>query len=75
VIHPWLRRGLFAAAGAALGYAYYHWIGCVSGTCPISSNAYLSTLYGTLLGGLLGLSAKTRSKDEGPPPSNPEKLS
>jgi hypothetical protein len=40
--------------GAAGGYAYYHWVGCASGTCPITSRPLPSILYGALLGGLLG---------------------
>jgi len=35
------------------GYLYYHFVGCASGTCPITSNPLNSTLYGALLGGLL----------------------
>lgn len=42
-----------AVAGAIGGYLYYHFIGCVSGTCPITSNPYMSMLYGALIGGLL----------------------
>lgn len=40
-------------AGAAAGYLYYYFIGCNSGTCPITSNPLYSTLYGTIMGGLL----------------------
>ncbi|MBX3252918.1 MAG: hypothetical protein KF862_02155 [Chitinophagaceae bacterium] len=39
--------------GAAGGYLYYHFIGCHSGTCAITSRPVNSTLYGALLGGLL----------------------
>ena len=38
--------------GAALGYAYYRFIGCASGTCPITSNPIVSTLYGAIMGAL-----------------------
>ena len=38
--------------GAAGGYAYYYFIGCSTGTCPITSNPIISTGYGALLGGL-----------------------
>lgn len=39
--------------GLISGYAYYHYIGCVSGTCSITSKPLNSTLYGGVLGGLL----------------------
>lgn len=48
-----MKHGLKAAvilAGAIAGYAYYHYVGCASGTCPISSNPYLNTGYGALIG-------------------------
>lgn len=47
------RRVLPVVVGAAGGYAYYHFIGCTSGACPISSNPYISTAYGGILGALL----------------------
>lgn len=39
--------------GAVLGYAYYRFIGCSSGACPITGNPIISTLYGALMGVLL----------------------
>jgi hypothetical protein len=38
--------------GALGGYLYYHFIGCTSGSCPITSQPLNSTLYGALMGGL-----------------------
>jgi hypothetical protein len=52
-----LARLGFIAGGAALGLAYQHVIGCRSGTCPITSNPYISTLCGALMGYLLSGSA------------------
>lgn len=40
------------AAGAVAGFFYWQQIGCISGTCPITSNPYISTMYGALMGGL-----------------------
>ena len=40
-------------AGGIGGFAYYHFVGCTSGTCPITSNPYISVLYGALMGYLL----------------------
>jgi hypothetical protein len=44
--------------GALGGYVYYHYIGCVTGACPITSQPINSTLYGALMGGLLRTSLK-----------------
>lgn len=45
------RKTLIATAiGAAAGYAYYYFIGCSSGSCAISSNPWISTAWGGLLG-------------------------
>lgn len=41
-------------AGVIGGYIYYIKIGCNSGTCPITSNPYLSMLWGAIIGYLLG---------------------
>ncbi|MBC5837777.1 DUF6132 family protein [Flavobacterium muglaense] len=45
--------GAGIAVGAIAGYAYYHFVGCVSGTCAITSKPLNSTLYGSLMGGLI----------------------
>lgn len=39
--------------GAFVGYAYYRFIGCASGTCPITSNPFISTIYGAIAGLLI----------------------
>ncbi len=39
--------------GAIGGYAYYHFVGCVTGTCPITSNPYRMMIYGAIIGYLL----------------------
>jgi len=36
--------------GGIGGYLYYHFIGCSSGSCAITSSPYLSTLWGSLFG-------------------------
>lgn len=43
-----------AVAGAIMGWLYWYYVGCASGTCPISSSPVVSTLYGGLLG-ILGI--------------------
>ena len=49
--------------GAIGGYLYWHYVGCVSGTCPITSSPIMSTIWGALLGGLL-LSMFKKDKKE-----------
>lgn len=39
--------------GAIFGYLYYHFVGCASGTCAITSKPWNSTLYVAMMGGLL----------------------
>jgi len=36
--------------GGIGGFSYYYFIGCASGTCPITSNPYISIIYGAVLG-------------------------
>lgn len=39
--------------GTIGGFCYWKFVGCSSGTCPITSKPINSTLYGALMGGLL----------------------
>ncbi|MDD3226928.1 MAG: DUF6132 family protein [Tissierellia bacterium] len=41
--------------GGLLGFLYYKFIGCSSGTCSITSNPINSTLYGAVMGLLITL--------------------
>jgi uncharacterized membrane protein YedE/YeeE len=40
-------------AGAAIGFGYWYFIGCNTGTCAITSSPINSTIYGALMGILL----------------------
>lgn len=40
--------------GAIGGYVYYIEIGCTSGTCPLTSNPYMSIIWGGVIGYLFG---------------------
>ncbi len=42
-----------AIIGGLLGFIYYYFIGCSSGSCAITSKPLNSTIYGALLGGLV----------------------
>jgi hypothetical protein len=46
----WLKPLIGIVIGATGGYLYYHFIGCSSGTCAITSSPYLSTLMGGFMG-------------------------
>ncbi|MFZ5430997.1 MAG: DUF6132 family protein [Bacteroidota bacterium] len=45
---------IFAIAGAIGGFLYWRFVGCLSGTCPIKSVWYWTTLWGTAAGYLVG---------------------
>jgi hypothetical protein len=49
-----VRLVLSVLIGALAGLGFYRFVGCRSGTCPIWTNPFASTLYGALLGFLLG---------------------
>jgi len=38
------------AIGGVLGFLYYKFIGCSSGTCPITSKPLNSIIYGAVMG-------------------------
>ena len=42
-----------ALIGGIGGFIYYYKVGCVSGTCAITSNPWLSVFWGTLMGYLI----------------------
>ncbi len=58
-----IKKVLPVIGGGLLGYAYYYFIGCTSGSCPITSNPYISTFYGALIAFILVFPSK--KKDDG----------
>lgn len=52
IIKYWLVA-LGIAVGAIGGYMYWLFVGCNSGTCPITSSPINSSLWGATMGGLL----------------------
>jgi len=46
-------RIISTIVGAGLGFAYYKFVGCRTGACPITSNPYISTVWGALIGFLV----------------------
>lgn len=56
------KPALFVIFGAAAGYLFYANVGCVTGSCPITSNPISSVLYGGVIGYLLSsFTLRTRS--------------
>jgi hypothetical protein len=53
---------LGVALGAVAGFAYYYFIGCNSGSCPISSNPYITVGYGALVGLILSIPSKKKNE-------------
>jgi len=53
------RRLLKGAVGIALGslagFAYYSFVGCSTGSCPITSDPLISTAWGGVIGGFWAL--------------------
>ena len=41
--------------GGVAGFLYWKFVGCSSGTCPITSSPLYSSLYGATMGGLITL--------------------
>jgi hypothetical protein len=48
--------------GAILGYLYYHFVGCASCTCAITSKPLNSSAYGAVMGGLISDMFKSKNK-------------
>jgi hypothetical protein len=63
--NKWILVG--ALLGAAAGYGYYHFVGCSSGTCPISSKPLNSTLYFGVMGALFFSLFKKRTDGQDKP--------
>ena len=62
------KKFLPVVLGAALGYVYWYFLGCVNG-CMITGHWYTSTGYGALVGAAWLLPARTATK--GVPPRDP----
>ena len=51
-----LKLIIGVCVGVGLGFAYYKFVGCSTGTCPLTSNPYISTIYGMVVGSLVASS-------------------
>lgn len=55
---------ILAVVGGLGGFLYYRLVGCASGACPITSNPYISTVYGGVIGILIGYIVTPGKKKE-----------
>lgn len=63
LLKHWLKY-VGVIVGSIAGYIYYAKVGCLSGTCPITSDPTNSMLYGALMGFLLfSMFSKTPKKE------------
>lgn len=52
-LRKWIRPILFTLGGALVGFAYYYFVGCTTGSCAITSDPVNSMMYMGLIGLLL----------------------
>lgn len=50
--------------GAVGGYLYWRFVGCSSGSCPITSSPTMSTIWGAAMGGLVFDMFKKKEKKQ-----------
>lgn len=50
------------ALGALAGFLYWRFVGCSSGSCPITSKWYNTMLYGAIMGVLLASPGSKKQK-------------
>jgi hypothetical protein len=51
-----LRIIIGVILGGGLGFGWYKLVGCSTGTCPLTSNPVISTIFGAVFGALLATS-------------------
>jgi len=51
-----LRIIIGVILGGGLGFGWYKLVGCSTGTCPLTSNPVISTIFGAVFGALLAAS-------------------
>ncbi len=62
----YLIQIIVTLVGAVGGFLYYYFIGCSSGSCPITSNPYISIVWGGVMGYLLSdIFKKKETKADG----------
>lgn len=68
---PTWKQAFWVLGGGAAGFAWYYFVGCATGTCPISSNPYIMTAYGAFVGALVsaGSTGKKEKKNAATSPT------
>ena len=61
---PIHKMGLGVLIGGVLGFAYYYFVGCRTGTCPLTSNPFISTGYGAVIGLLITAGGKSKKESK-----------
>lgn len=56
---PWRTAAVALLFGGA-GAAYAHFVGCHTGTCPLTSNVWTASLYFGVVGAVVGWPARAR---------------
>ncbi len=49
-MNPILKTVIGGVVGAGLGFLVYRFIGCKTGTCPITASPWMSMIYGAVMG-------------------------
>lgn len=52
---PALHTAVYVIAGGLLGFGYQKLVGCRTGSCPITSNPYIASIYGAVIGLIFGM--------------------
>ena len=62
-----IKKNIYLWVGSILGciagYLYWHYVGCESGSCPLTSSPVTSILYGAFMGGLIGDLFRKKNKN------------
>jgi hypothetical protein len=61
------RAAATAVLGGAAAAAYAHFVGCRTGTCPLTSNVWVASLYGGAVGAIVGWPERRRATQERAP--------
>ncbi len=61
---------IFTLVGALAGFLYAFFVGCKTGTCPITSNKFIATIFMGFFGFVLSIDSKNKQKGEKQDDSN-----